>query len=90
MSSNQVSCLFVNEAFLRHIMAMADSTDDDVGMRCVPKGTAKGNPVPGGAEDQANFIRAVSIGLSDLEAGREISFDDAGIRLGLDRNPSPS
>lgn len=30
------------------------------------------------------FERAVSVSLSDLETGRECSFDDAFIRLGLD------
>lgn len=52
--------------------------------------TGKGDLVPGAAEERANFIRAVTVGLNDLETGRDVSFDDAAIRLGLDRNEVPS
>lgn len=62
---------------------MTDSSDD-VRARRATTGPAKEDPVLGAAEDQADFIRAVSIGLSDLEAGREISFDHPAIRLGLE------
>ena len=64
---------------------MADSTDDDVSMRSVTNRMAKGDSIPGAAEQQANFIRAVGIGLNDLSNGREFSFGYAVIRLGLDR-----
>lgn len=37
------------------------------------------------AKERADFICAVIAGLEDLEAGREFGFDDAAIRLGLDR-----
>jgi len=36
------------------------------------------------AEEERAFLRAVVAGLSDLEAGREISLEDARTRLGLD------
>jgi hypothetical protein len=45
---------------------------------------------PGAAEEQADFIRAVTVGINNLETGRDVSFDDAAIRLGLDRNEAPS
>ena len=35
------------------------------------------------AEEERDFRRAVVAGLSDLEAGHEVSFDDARTRLGL-------
>ena len=35
------------------------------------------------AEEERNFMRAVVAGLADLEAGREISLDEAKVRLGL-------
>ena len=35
------------------------------------------------AEEEREFMRAVVAGLSDLEAERELSLDDARIRLGL-------
>jgi hypothetical protein len=46
--------------------------------------------VPGAAEEQADFIRAVPVGINNLETGCDVSFDDAAIRLGLDRNEAPS
>lgn len=35
------------------------------------------------AEEEREFMRAVVIGISDLEEGREVSLDDARTRLGL-------
>lgn len=35
------------------------------------------------AEEERNFMREVVAGLSDLEAGHEVSLDDARTRLGL-------
>ncbi len=35
-------------------------------------------------QDEREFMRAVIEGLSDLEAGRELSLEDAKRRLGLD------
>jgi len=35
------------------------------------------------AEEERAFMRAVVAGLADLEAGREVSLDDARTRLGL-------
>ncbi|MCY4361156.1 MAG: type II toxin-antitoxin system Phd/YefM family antitoxin [Gammaproteobacteria bacterium] len=35
------------------------------------------------AEEERDFMRAVVAGLSDLEAGDEVSLDDARTRLGL-------
>ncbi len=35
------------------------------------------------AEEERQFMRAVVIGMSDLDEGREVSLDDARIRLGL-------
>lgn len=35
------------------------------------------------AEEERDFMRAVVAGLADLEAGREVSFDEARARLGL-------
>ena len=35
------------------------------------------------AEEERAFMRAVVAGLSDLEAGRELSLADAKVRLGL-------
>lgn len=35
------------------------------------------------AEEERAFMRAVVTGLADLEAGREVSLDDARVRLGL-------
>ena len=35
------------------------------------------------AEEERDFMRAVVAGLADLEAGREVSFDEARMRLGL-------
>jgi len=69
---------------------MADSTDDDARMRRTTIGTAKGDSVTGVAEDRADFIRAVTAGLDDLENSRDVPFDDAVIRLGLDRKELPS
>ena len=65
---------------------MADPADDDASMRLVMTGTAKGYLVPGAADERANFNRAVTVGLNDLETDRDVSFGDAAIRLGLDRN----
>ena len=36
------------------------------------------------AEEERDFMRAVVIGLADLESGREISLADAKARLGLE------
>ena len=35
------------------------------------------------AEEEREFMRAVVAGLADLEAGREVSLDEARVRLGL-------
>ena len=35
------------------------------------------------AEEEREFMRAVVSGLADLEAGREVSLDEARTRLGL-------
>ncbi|MEQ6341838.1 MAG: type II toxin-antitoxin system Phd/YefM family antitoxin [Gammaproteobacteria bacterium] len=35
------------------------------------------------AEEERAFMRAVVAGLADLEAGREVSFDESRARLGL-------
>ena len=35
-------------------------------------------------EEERAFMRAVVSGLADLEAGREVSWDEAKARLGLD------
>jgi len=35
------------------------------------------------AEEERAFMRAVVAGLADLEAGREVSLDEAKVRLGL-------
>ena len=35
------------------------------------------------AEEERAFMRAVVAGLADLEAGREVSLDEARVRLGL-------
>lgn len=35
------------------------------------------------AEEERTFMRAVVAGLADLEAGREVSLDNAKARLGL-------
>jgi prevent-host-death family protein len=35
------------------------------------------------AEEERGFMRAVVAGLADLEAGDEVSLDDARVRLGL-------
>jgi prevent-host-death family protein len=35
------------------------------------------------AEEERAFMRAIVAGLADLEAGRELSFADAKVRLGL-------
>jgi hypothetical protein len=69
---------------------MANPPDDDASMRRITTSTAKGDLAPGAAEEQADFIRAVTVGINNLETGRDVSFDDAAIRLGLDRNEAPS
>lgn len=35
------------------------------------------------AEEERDFMRAVVVGLADLEAGREVSFEEVRARLGL-------
>ena len=35
------------------------------------------------AEEEREFMRAVLVGLKDLENGHEVSFDEAKVRLGL-------
>lgn len=35
------------------------------------------------AQEERDFMRSVVAGLADLEAGREVSFDEARARLGL-------
>lgn len=35
------------------------------------------------AEEERDFMRAVVVGLADLEAGREVSLAEAKVRLGL-------
>ena len=35
------------------------------------------------AEEEREFMRALVIGMSDLEEGREVSLEDARTRLGL-------
>lgn len=62
---------------------MANSPEDNTSMRGVTTDSGKGYLVPGTAEEQANFIRAVTVGFNDLETGRELSSVDAAIRLGL-------
>ena len=69
---------------------MANPPDDNASMRGTTTSAANGDLVPGAAEEQADFIRAVPVGINNLETGRDISFDDAAIRLGLDRNEAPS
>jgi hypothetical protein len=49
-----------------------------------------GGKVRGAAEERANSIRAVTVGLYGLETGRDVSFADAAIGLGLDQNEAPS
>lgn len=68
---------------------MANPTDHDASMRSATTVAAAGDLAPRGAEERADFIRAVTAGLNDLEAGREISFDDAAIRLGLNLDGAP-
>jgi len=77
----------------------SDKVRDDAGVEQVAKrhalhdvsacrattGPAKEDLVLGAAEGQANFLRAASIGSSDLETGGEVLFDQAAIRLGLQR-----
>ena len=36
------------------------------------------------AEEERDFMRAVVVGLADLESGREVSLADAKARLGLE------
>ena len=36
------------------------------------------------AEEEREFMRAVVAGLADLEAGREVSLEEAKVRLALD------
>jgi hypothetical protein len=59
-------------------------------MRSATTVTATGDLIQGDAKERADFIRAVTAGLNDLEAGCEIASDDAAIRVGLDRNGVPS
>lgn len=54
-------------------------------MRSGTTAAATGDLIMSAAKQRADFIRAVTTGLEDLEAGREFAFDDAAIRLGLDR-----
>jgi len=68
---------------------MTDSTGDGVSMHRFTNDTTKGDSVQGVAEEQANFMRAVSIGLKDLDSGREISSDDAATRVWPDRGTAP-
>ena len=68
---------------------MANRTDHDASRRSATTVAATGDLPPRGAEERADFIRAVTAGLNDLEAGREISFDDAAIRLGLNLDEAP-
>jgi len=58
-------------------------------MRRATTGAVTGDLVPGVAEERGDSIRAVTAGLDDLETGREISFDETPIRLGLGRNEAP-
>lgn len=67
---------------------MANSTDDASMLRATT-GTAEGDLVPGAAEERADFIRALTAGLKDRETSRDVSIDDAVIRLRLDRNEAP-
>lgn len=54
-------------------------------MRSATTGAVTGDSITSAAKERADFSRAVTAGLEDLEAARELSFDDAAIRLGLDR-----
>jgi hypothetical protein len=58
-------------------------------MRRATTVAATGDLIPRGVEERADFIRVVTAGLNDLEAGREASFDDAAIRLGLNLDEAP-
>lgn len=71
-------------------MAMANPPDANTGTRRVTTGAAIGYLVPGAAEERTQFIRAVTAGRNDLETERDISFDDAAVRLGFDQNEAPS
>ena len=64
---------------------MAKPTNHNASVRSETTGTATGDLVRGATEERADFIRAATVGLEYLEAGREFSFDAAAIRLGLDR-----
>ena len=66
-------------------IAMENAADHNANMGNETIDTAIGDLIPIAAKERAGFIRAVTAGLEDLEAGRELSFDDAAIRLGLDR-----
>jgi len=64
---------------------MASPIDHNASMRSRTTGTATGDLISGATKERDDFIRAVSAGLEDLEAGREFSFDDAAIPIGLGR-----
>jgi hypothetical protein len=69
---------------------MANATDQNIEMGNGTTGKATGDLIASAAKDRATFIRAVTAGLEDLDAGRELSFDDAASRLGLERGEGSS
>jgi hypothetical protein len=69
---------------------MANATDQNIQMGNGTTVMGTGDLMASAAKDRAAFIRAVTAGLEDLDAGRELSFDDAANRLGLERGEGSS
>ncbi|MCO6442113.1 MAG: hypothetical protein J5I81_13785 [Nitrococcus mobilis] len=67
-------------------MAIEKAAYDNPIMRNEMTDSTKGGSILSAANERAEFIRAVIVGLEDLEADRELSFDKAAIRLGVDQS----
>ncbi len=80
-----MSCRIILEAACPRTITRLTNSADDVSVRRATTGPAKEDLVLGAAEDRVNLIRALSIGLSDLEADRAAALDHAAMRLGLER-----
>jgi hypothetical protein len=67
-------------------MAMDNAADHNPNMRNETTDLTTGDLIPSAAKERAEFTRAVIASLDDLEAGRELSFDQSAIRLGVNQS----
>jgi hypothetical protein len=71
-------------------MAINNAADHNPIMRNETTDSTTGDLIPSAARERLDFIRVVISGLEHFEAGRELSFNEAAIRLGVDQSEGRS